>query len=319
MIHYQWADEPPKKLLIVYILDILQKYSDPEHPLTKIRIKQILAEKYSMETDVKAIARNLKLLEMVDNHVKCKEAERINQRGSAEIYRYGFYYKHEFDNAELRLLVDSVMYQMQMPKKTRKDLIDKLIGLSNIYFKNRMKHTIYIPDNAPENISFYKNIRVLAEAINKCKKVCFKYCSYGIDLKLHPRKNADGKERIYTVSPYKLAVKDGKYYLICNYDRYDDICNHRIDRIKGIEMLDAPARPERELNYNEAINLAEYMEKHPYMFSGNIVRARFRAKKYMLNDFVDCFGKNIYINSVGDNEMTVEVIAPESAVCNWAV
>lgn len=318
MINYQCAYEPPKKLLIIYILDILKKYSDAEHSLTKSRIKQILEKEYFMETDVKAVARNLKLLEMVDGHIKCGEAERTNKNGKKEIYRYGFYYEHEFDDVELRLLVDSVMYQMQMPKKTRKNLIDKLIGLSSVYFKNTMKHTIYISDNLPENISFYKNIRVLAEAINSCRKVCFKYCSYDIDLKLHPRKSADGKERIYTVSPYKLSVQNGRYYLICNYDRYDDICNYRVDRIKGIEMLDTPARPERELNHNGTVNLAEYMEQHLYMFSGKLVRAGFRAKKYMINDFVDYFGKNIDIKSVND-EMIVKVVAPENAVCNWAV
>ena len=318
MVNYQFTDEPPKKLLIVYILDILQKYSDAEHPLTKAGIKQILAEKYFMEIDVKAVARNLKSLEMINKRVKCKEAKRINKNGKEEIYRYGFYYEHEFDDVELRLLVDSVMYQMHMPKKTRKDLIDKLIGLSNIYFKNKMKHIIYISDYAPENISFYKNIRVLAEAINSCKKVCFKYCNYDIDLKLHPRKNSHGKERIYVVSPYKLAVQNGRYYLIGNYDRYDDICNYRVDRIKRIEMLDIPARSERELNQNGMVNLAEYMEQHLYMFSGKLVRARFRAKPYMLNDFVDSFRKNIHIKSVND-DLLVEVVAPENAVCNWAV
>lgn len=318
MIKYQFTDEPPKKLLIVYILDILQKYSDSEHTLTKSRIQQILAKDYCMETDVKAVARNLKLLEMVDRRVKCREAERINQRGREEIYRHGFYYEHEFDDAELRLLADSVMYQMQMPKKTRENLINKLIGLSSVYFKDKMKHTIYIPDNVPENISFYQNIRVLAEAVNSGKKVRFKYYSYGTDLKLCPRMNADGKDRIYTVSPYKLAVKDGRYYLICNYDGYDDISNYRVDRIKHIEMLNVSARPERELNNKDMVNLAEYVEQHLYMFSGKPIRAKFRANKYMLNDFVDYFGKNIRIENAGD-EMLVKVTAPEKAVCNWAV
>lgn len=318
MIEYQLTSEPPKKLLILYILDILQKYSDSDHTLTKSRIQQILDEKYFMQIDVKAVARNLKLLEMVDKRVKCREAERTNQHGKEEIYRHGFYYEHEFDDAELRLLADSVMYQMQMPKITRENLIKKLIRLSSVYFKDKMKHTVYIPDNAPENISFYKNIRVLAEAINNGKKVCFKYCSYGTDLKLHPRMTADGKERIYTLSPYKLAVRDGRYYLICNYDRYDDISNYRVDRIKGIEILEVPARPERELNHNGMINLAEYIENHLYMFSGKPIRAVFRANKYMLNDFVDYFGKNIRIKNI-DDEMLAEVTATENAVCNWAV
>lgn len=315
---FKVTDEPPKKLLILYILDILEKYSDSENTLTKSRIQQILAEDYRMETDVKAVARNLKLLEMVDKRVRCKTADRINQHGRKEIYRHGFYYEREFDDVELRLLADSVMYQMQIPKITRKNLIDKLIRLSDVYFKDKMKHKMYISDNIPENISFYKNIRALAEAINDGKKVSFKYGSYGTDLTLHPRMTADGKERIYTVSPYKLAVKDGRYYLICNYDRYDDISNYRVDRITGIEILDVPARPERELNHNGNVNLAEYVEQHLYMFSGNPICAVFRAKKYMLNDFVDYFGKNIRIENAGD-EMLVKVTAPENALCNWAV
>ena len=60
------------------------------------------------------------------------------------------------------------------------------------------------------------------------------------------------------------------------------------------------------------------MEQHLYMFSGQPIRVKFRAKKYMLNDFVDYFGKNINIKN-SDDEMIVEVIAPESAVCNWAI
>lgn len=38
----------------------------------------------------------------------------------------------------------------------------------------------------------------------------------------------------------------------------------------------------------------------------------------MINDFVDYFGKNIHIESAND-ELLVKVIAPENAVCNWAV
>lgn len=26
-----------------------------------------------------------------------------------------------------------------------------------------------------------------------------------------------------------MAAKEGKYYLICNYDKYDDISNYRLD------------------------------------------------------------------------------------------
>lgn len=40
------------------------------------------------------------------------------------------------------------------------------------------------------------------------------------DREKQPKKDANGKERIYVVSPYQMVAKEGKYYLICNYDKY---------------------------------------------------------------------------------------------------
>ena len=28
-----------------------------------------------------------------------------------------------------------------------------------------------------------------------------------------------------------FRAKEGKYYLVCNYDKYDDVSNYRIDRM----------------------------------------------------------------------------------------
>ena len=50
----------------------------------------------------------------------------------------------------------------------------------------------------------------------KKRKVFFKYVEYDADKKLHMRKRPDGTERIYIISPYQMAAKEGKYYLICN-------------------------------------------------------------------------------------------------------
>ena len=49
----------PKKMLILYIMDILWKYSDAEHTLTYNDIIRILDEKYNMVAERKAVRRNL--------------------------------------------------------------------------------------------------------------------------------------------------------------------------------------------------------------------------------------------------------------------
>lgn len=306
-----------KKLVILYIYDILLKYTDKQHTITQKEIQKILADEYSMTIDTKAVGRNLLLLESADKHINCEQSKRQTISGRIKDYRYGYYYEHDFKSEELRMLIDSVMYQMQMPKVTRKKLIDKLCGLSSTHFKKTMKHIIYTPD-APYNISFYKNIETISNAINNKKQLSFKYCSYDSDLKLHSRTDNSGKERIYIVNPYQTAIQNGKYYLICNNDKFDDICAFRIDRIRQIEVLDTPLKSERELNLPSSLNLAEYMKEHLYMHSGEIIRAEFKAKKYMLNDFVDFFGMDIKV-AEKDEDVIVTVRAASEGIFRFAI
>ena len=72
------------------------------------------------------------------------------------------------------------------------------------------------------------NIELLDEAISRGRKVSFHYAQYGTDKKLHDKARPDGAVREYVVSPYQMAAREGKYYLICNYDKYDDISNTNI-------------------------------------------------------------------------------------------
>ena len=44
---------PPKKLIIINILDILNKYTDVEHTLSQKEIQQKLESEYSMKVDRK--------------------------------------------------------------------------------------------------------------------------------------------------------------------------------------------------------------------------------------------------------------------------
>jgi len=50
---------PPKKMLILNILDILRKYSDENHRLSAKEICERLEKEYSQRVDRKAVKRNL--------------------------------------------------------------------------------------------------------------------------------------------------------------------------------------------------------------------------------------------------------------------
>ena len=72
---------PPKKMLILNILDILKKYSDENHKLSAKDIGEILQREYSQTVDRKAIKRNLMNLIEFGYDIEFSETVRINKNG----------------------------------------------------------------------------------------------------------------------------------------------------------------------------------------------------------------------------------------------
>ena len=55
------------------------------------------------------------------------------------------------------------------------------------------------------------------------------------------------------------------------------------------------------------------------MFSGGSVPVTFTAKKYLLNDLLDWFGKDITFTDETEDEVTVRVTVNEQAMRRWAM
>ena len=70
------SDIHPKKLVILYILDILQKYTDEEHRLSQKEIQDILRREYEMTVDRKAVKRNLLNLIEYGSNIEYREVSR---------------------------------------------------------------------------------------------------------------------------------------------------------------------------------------------------------------------------------------------------
>ena len=208
----------PKKMLIMNILSILKKYSDENHRLSQKEIKDLLEREYDMKVERKAIKRNLMNLLDSGYDIECTEAVRVNKNGEEETIYTDWYLDRSFSDSELRLLIDSLLFSKHIPYSQCKELIEKLEGLSNCYFKSRVKHIQTLPDNAPKNTQLFYTIEVLDEAITKGRQVSFYYNEYGTDKKMHPRIKEDGLVREYVVNPYQMVATNGRYYLICNYD-----------------------------------------------------------------------------------------------------
>ncbi len=310
----------PKKLLIINILDILRRYTDVSHRLSQKEIVELLRSKYTMNADRKAVKRNLMNLVDFGFPISYSESVRTGRSGEEEIVYSDWYMEHEFEDGELRLLIDSLLASRYIPRSQCRELIRKLEGLSSVYFHEKVKHICTMPVQQPDNPQLFYTIDLLDEAIAKGRKVVFRYCSYDVDKQLHPRKREDGTIREYIVTPYQLAAANGRYYLICNYDKYDDLSNYRVDRITDIRILDIPAKPiERVMGDKDGLRLPEHMAEHIYMFAGKTITAKFRADRYILNDIIDYFGLEAEFSDITDSHITVTVRVNEEDMFKWAV
>ncbi|MCH5184558.1 MAG: WYL domain-containing protein [Oscillospiraceae bacterium] len=306
---------PPKKLVTINILNILKKYSDENHRLTQQRISELLKSEYLMDVDRKTVKRNLMNLLDIDDKICYTEDVRKGRNGEDITVYSDWYYYHDFDNSEIRLLIDSLFFSKHIPYSQCKQLAQKLSGLSNVYFGNRIKHIRSLPENQPENKELFYTIDILDEAIDKNKKVLFTYNSFGTDKKLHPRKTEK-----YLVNPYQMAAANGRYYLIGNVDKYNDIAHFRIDRITAIELTDESRKPLKNVKGTEhGLTLPKHMAEHIYMFSGESVRVEMQAEKYIVSDLIDWFGKDIRFKNESENHVTAVVTVNETAIRKWAL
>lgn len=307
-----------RKKLSFAILDILRKYTDEDHRLSQKDIVDILKTEYDMDADRKSVKRNITSLMDMGYEIEFSEALRMfpNKDGVLEesYILSDFYLVREFDDSELRLLIDSLLFSKHIPYSQCKELVGKLEGLSNQYFKSRVRYINTLPETTPKNPELFWTIEVLDEAIAKGRQVAFVYNEYGTDKKLHPR-----REREYIVNPYQMAAANGRYYLIGNYDKYDNLANYRLDRITGIRLLDTPVKPVRQVEgMKNGLYLPKHMAEHLYMFSGESVPVTFRMKKTILNDVIDWFGTEIAFFDETEDEVTARVTVNWSAMRYWA-
>ncbi|MDD6728563.1 MAG: WYL domain-containing protein [Eubacteriales bacterium] len=146
----------------------------------------------------------------------------------------------------------------------------------------------------------------------------YTYDEYGVDKKLHNRLNSDGDVREYIINPYTMATTNGKYYLICNNDKYDGLSNYRLDRITDIEVLDTPRKPKNQVEGLVGLDVAQYMNEHIYMFTGKSVSAKIEMPYYLISDVLDYFKANVNFKELENGKILATVKANETDIRMWA-
>lgn len=298
------ADERDKKIVVFYVLKILQEYTDENHYLTYGKILEKLQTNYGIKPDIKSVAKN------VDTLIEAGyEIIKLGVKGCYLSWR-------DFNSGELMFLVDAINSSKAIHPKQAKELIDRLIRNCSKYEKKKYIAVQKIDDmSKAKSKDLFFTIEILAEAIENKKQVLFNYNEFKINKELKPR--VDGKE--FIINPYFMVNSRGKYYLVCNYDKYNNLSNYKIECISNIKILDKPIKPIKQLDNTENFSIKKYINEHIYMTNGKSVNAEIKLDDVKnVNDVVDWFGDSVSFK-VEDNLVYAELTANEQALAYWAL
>ena len=291
----------PKKMALIRILQIFQKYSDYNHPLKQEDIANYLDSDYGISIERKAISRNISLL---------KEAGFEIESG----HNGSYLEEREFTDAELRILIDGVLSSKHIASKYTKDLIDKLCSLSSKYFRSHVKHIHTVNDwEKTENRAVFYNIEIVDEAIEQKKQICFDYNKYGLDKKLH-------RTCTHRASPYQLILHNQRYYLMARNEYWKNMAYYRVDRITNMSLTEDKLVPITSVEgYENGINYKELSTALPYMYTDKPECVEFIAEEFIIDQIIDWFGKDISISKYGENKLKVSVKVSPMAMEHWAM
>ena len=291
-----------KKMLNMLILQILREYTDENHSLTQQEIIKLLKQNYGMECDRRSVKSNIESLKELGYDISTEQGNRLLSR--------------EFDDAELRILIDSVLFSKSISTKQAKGLIDKIRGISSRYFNAKVSHVSNLPElHRTLNKQAMYSLDIINDAISEKKKISFIYNDVGTDFKLHPR-----RDREYIVNPYQIVANNGRFYLVCNTEKHDNISHYRIDRMTDVRMLSEKIKPMKQVpEVAHGLNLPKHMAEHIYMFSGESVDVVMLAEKHLMSQLVDWFGTDFRIMEDKNDMLKIRVKVNPEAMKYWAL
>lgn len=292
----------PKKLALIRIWQILKDYSDFDHPLTQEDIAVKLQNEYGIILERKAISRNISLLKEAGIDIESRRA--------------GSYLEcRDFEDSELHMLIDGVLSSKYITAKHSKDIINRLCGLSNKYFRSNVKHIHSVNDwYKTDNQALFYNIELIDTAIEERKQVHYDYNKYGTDKKLH-------KSSHQYVTPYLMVLHNQRYYLMAYSEYWGNMVFHRLDRITNMLVVDKKATPIRNVpGYESGINYKELSSTMPYMYTDRPEHIDFIADIGIIDQIIDWFGSDIRIvNTDEESKVSVSIKASQNAMVHWAM
>lgn len=290
---------------ILYILNILKKYTDEEHKLSAKEIKSKVLEEYGEEIEERTIRRNIALLQEKFGY----DISTYNDN------RQGYYISKDpetdFEPGELRAIIDTFSYSTFIEKGLAKGIIKKCRNLQNIYENEKIKnYKVYSPKGKTTNLEVIKNIEDITNSILNQRKIKFEYWKYGI------QGNRIEKNIVSTptVSPYAIIYDKQQFYMLAIKEGNEEFYHYRLDRIKNLEETSEKVKIKKSEKQIE-----QYVNTSVEVFSGSEVEIEVECDQYLLGEVYEKFGKIAEIRPINKDIFYMKLTANPMGFRFWVM
>ena len=314
-----------QKIKPYIVLEYLMKYSDEGHAVPASGIVDYLREDCGIDAERRSIYRDIdeinKVLYMLENECSIQEAEEVIDSEDGEEEKFivydknlkGFYVRQrKYDLNDIRLLAECVYSARFIDEKRAKRLSELTGNLVSQWQAEDILHDAFLVDRAKtSNTAVYYSVDTINQAMSRGtrdvrhtpEKISFKYLKYSINDKVEMAERRKGAK--YVVSPYKLLINDGNYYLLAYSERDKEMRTYRVDRMKEVTRIGQPRDGEEEYH---ALDLQSYTQRVFGMFGGARRKLTIRFINPLLDTVIDRFGtKGVTYSKYDEAHFTVSV------------
>ncbi len=226
--------------------------------------------------------------------------------------KYRFYdIEEEYDLNDIRTIIACLYSAKFITAEKAKEYVNIITKtlVSKEQAKSLKHEALLIDRGKTTNRKVFENVQTIYAAMRTStgkekhtpEKISFKYVSATLKGDTIDRRKGER----YIVSPFKLIINDGNYYLIAFDDKKAAARTFRVDRMKEIKPLGIPSEKESILG---SIDWEHYAQQQFGMYSGKKERVTLRFINPLLDTVIDKFGRdNLYYQQVDETHFSVQV------------
>ncbi len=288
------------KLRLLYTAKILYEETDAEHFLTTNQLRQLLLDRYGIESHRTTLPTDVDALRALG--VDIKEYLATQKRYWIET--------RTFTVPEIKLLIDAVNSSKFITKKKSEDLqikLSKMVGnhvaeglTRNISGEHRVKG---------DNEQIYQIIDAINTAINAGRKISFRYFKY--DIRKKPQLRNEGQPYIF--SPHQL-VWNGDFYYVVGVNDQKAVRIFRLDRIADCPTI----IDEKAKGLPKGFSMSKFLNTTFRMFGTDSKTVSLLCDNDIVDSILDRFGNTTKLTPVDEKRFKIVVdVAVSNVFYSW--